>query len=130
MPVVVRTAVVIVIVAAAAAWGVQKATEDSYAGAKAYLADLEKRPYTQRDLVAEYGWDLNWRPRHGGLSYLRTACRAHHYNNILHAEAARIQIEIEDRGMGIYHLLGLPPDYCDRIARQRFADQGIVPPSR
>ncbi len=125
---IVRVAVIITIVVGLAAWAVQHQTSDEYAAAQAYLAALEKRPYTGRNLVAEHGWDLSWRPSSGPMSYLGTASRANKYNNMLRAEASRIQIELEDHGMAAYRLLGLPADFCDRIARQRFEDQGILPP--
>lgn len=40
----------------------------------AYVAELNKRPYTARDLAEEYGLKRGYKPRRGGaMSYLSTA---------------------------------------------------------
>ena len=90
-----------------------------------YRAALEKRPYTERDLGEEYGLKpVEPQHRGGPLDYMSVAGDAAKRNNMLEAEASRIQLEFEERA-GYWALL-FPID-AHRIARQRFEDQGLLP---
>jgi hypothetical protein len=90
-----------------------------------YRAALEKRPYAERDLGKEYGLKPYEPPRRcGPMDYTSVASEGAKRNNMLEAEASRIQLEFEDRA-GYWALL-FPID-AHRIARQRFEDQGLLP---
>ena len=90
-----------------------------------YRAALEERPYTERDLGEEYGLKpVEPQRRRGPLDYMSVASEGAKRNNMLEAEASRIQLEYEDQA-GYWALL-FPID-AHRIARQRFEDQGLLP---
>ena len=111
-----------VVVLALLVWGAQALT---FGGSPDKCAAEERRPYDERNLVEEYGWDVN-EPAPGGgpLDYMKIATRANRYRNILSAESSRIQMELESNGHWFVDSLE-----CDRLAAQRLADQGIVPPA-
>lgn len=120
---IIHSVVDVVVVLALLVWGAQALT---FGGSPDTCAAQEKRPCNDRNLVEEYGWDVN-EPAPGGgpLDYMKIAARANAYNNILQAESARIQIELESSGQWFVDSL----EY-DRMAAQRLADQGIGPPAR
>jgi hypothetical protein len=94
--------------------------------ARARAAELEKRPYIERDLCGEYGI----RPDHssgggGPLGHVGRASRAHKINNALESEASRIQIEFEEE-VGVLGALLVRID-APRIAHRRFEDQHLLP---
>lgn len=98
-----------------------------------YVRALQQRPYTERNLADEYGLELYREPagRGGPLDYMGVASGAVKRNNALAVEAARVQLEFEERtGVAGLVLSILSDDVrvdFDRIARQRFEDQGLLP---
>jgi hypothetical protein len=97
------------------------------------VRSLQERPYTERDLATEYGlerYDAS-NGSSGPLAYMSTAGDAVKRNNMLEAEASRIQLEFESTvgvtGVllsGFSETVRINPS---EIARQRFEDQGLLP---
>lgn len=99
----------------------------------ALVRSFQERPYTGRDLAAEYGLAryTDAKEKSGPLDYMSTASDAVKRNNMLEAEASRIQLEFESRvgvtGVllsGFSETVRINPS---EIARHRFEDQGLLP---